>query len=140
MPKNFTINCQATWNKVLELVEINTFGTAFLVDECNKIVGSITDGDVRRHLLNNGQVDDLAMSCVNKNYCFVTEDTSPEVLAKYFDRIRVIPLLDQKGNVTEFLTGGRTAEAKSRRLFSRSKTPVRISFSGGGSGSGSCRP
>jgi D-glycero-alpha-D-manno-heptose-7-phosphate kinase len=129
----FTLNSSSSLREVLELVESNTFGTAFVVDNDNIILGSVTDGDVRRHLLNGGDIEEMAINYMNVNFNFVTPDTKSEIIAKYFDSVRVLPLLNSDGVATDFLTASNYHAGTTQRLFSRSKTPVRISFAGGGS-------
>ena len=59
--------------------------------------------------------------------------THPEVIAKLLDSLRVVPVLDDDDAAINFLTRLNNKHFSSGRRFSRSKTPVRISFGGGGS-------
>ena len=40
-----------------------------VLDENNKLIGTITDGDIRRAILNKAQLDSNVQSVMNKN-CF----------------------------------------------------------------------
>jgi dTDP-glucose pyrophosphorylase len=47
--------------------------TLFLQDERGRITGSITDGDIRRGLLNGFSLEDVASSFANPNFFFVSQ-------------------------------------------------------------------
>ena len=131
--KKFIVSNDASLKHVLEIVDLNTLGTVFVSNQSGQLLGSISDGDIRRYLLADGTLDDLAVLCMNPGFCFATNDTSTEILTKYFDNFRVVPLLDERGVVLDFYIKNTTDLVSRERLYSRSKTPVRISFAGGGS-------
>jgi len=49
--KDFTIKLPQNLNKILKKIDQNLKGLVFIVDEKNKLVGSISDGDIRRGLI-----------------------------------------------------------------------------------------
>ena len=56
--KNFIINKKEKTSKALKLINKNRTKICFVVDENNKLIGSVTDGDIRRQLLNNSSIND----------------------------------------------------------------------------------
>lgn len=133
MNLQFLIDNRAILRDALKKIESNTHGIVFVVDHKNIILGGLSDGDVRRHLLNSGSLDDVVTACMNKSFQCVKSTTHPEVVAKLLDSLRVVPVLDDDGAAINFLTRLNNKHFSSGRRFSRSKTPVRISFGGGGS-------
>ena len=133
MHSQFLINEQASLREALKLIEKNTYGTVFVVDQKGIVIGGLSDGDVRRHLLKSCSLNDKVTTCMNRSFKHVENTTHPEVVAKLLHSLRVIPVLDADGTAVNFLTRLSSKNLTSSRCFSRSKTPVRISFGGGGS-------
>ena len=68
MNLQFLIDNRAILRDALKKIESNTHGIVFVVDHKNIILGSLSDGDVRRHLLNSGSLDDVVTACMNKSF------------------------------------------------------------------------
>jgi len=49
--KDFTIKLPQTLEVILKKIDQNLKGLVFIVDEKNKLLGSISDGDIRRGLI-----------------------------------------------------------------------------------------
>ena len=65
--QKFTCNPDTKIVDALQLIDDNASGTLFVVDENLKLLGCITDGDIRRWLLKNGNVQDFVQSAMKKN-------------------------------------------------------------------------
>ena len=50
--KEFLIKKSASFIEVLNQIDINTKGIVFVVDDRHRLIGSISDGDIRRLLMN----------------------------------------------------------------------------------------
>ena len=48
--KKFLINSNKTAEQALKIIDKNGSKTCFIVDDNNRLVGSLTDGDIRRSL------------------------------------------------------------------------------------------
>ena len=46
-----TIRLPASFNKVLRIINENALGIVFVIDSDDRLVGSISDGDIRRSIL-----------------------------------------------------------------------------------------
>jgi D-glycero-alpha-D-manno-heptose-7-phosphate kinase len=104
------------------------------LDEFKNIIGLATDGDIRRHIVNNQDLSLSIAECANYNFIFAKEDTPRELLLKQLDnKIRIIPILDDRGKLISYITKDFLPEKVEKKVFSRAKSPVRISFGGGGS-------
>jgi dTDP-glucose pyrophosphorylase len=73
----------------------------FVVDSNNKLIGSLTDGDVRRGLLNDFTLDTKIDLIIQPNPCFVRKgENSIQKIISYRERnVRILPVLDDKGKV-----------------------------------------
>lgn len=70
----------------------------FIYDDLNRIVGAITDGDIRRGLLKNLAIDDSVVEFMRKEIRFFTEGSYSKADIKSFKdiNIRFVPVLDQE--------------------------------------------
>lgn len=130
----FTIRETATLRDALQLIEINHHGMIFVTDANFVLAGLATDGDIRRHLINGGSLDDEIRKCANSNFISEKSNTPRELLLKKLDhRIRVIPLVDENKRLTGIASRDHLPAQSESPVYARARAPVRISFGGGGS-------
>ncbi len=130
----FTIDARAPLKAALEKIEANQHGLILTVDQFGAIVGLATDGDIRGGLIAGRSLDDSIGSLANHNFVWADPSTSRETLLKKFDHnIKVIPLLDAARHLTGIVTRDNLPLQVEERTYARSRSPVRISFGGGGS-------
>ncbi|URQ69308.1 aminotransferase class I/II-fold pyridoxal phosphate-dependent enzyme [SAR86 cluster bacterium] len=88
---------------VFHKIDKNGHGTCFVVDDQNILIGVITDGDLRRSLLNGHDLSSPIKNVINKNYTFATtDDDANKVLSRLSDEIKIIPIVDQSQHVVDF--------------------------------------
>ena len=81
------------------LVVMDAFakGICYVVEDL-KIIGLLTDGDIRRALLRGASIDDSVDSVMNKNFVSFSIDADTKIIRERFStRIRYIPLVDENG-------------------------------------------
>ena len=81
------------------VVVINRFSKqiAFVLDQA-KLVGVVTDGDVRRHIANGGNLDDKISLAMRKDFFALPVTSDLKTIRENFSkRIRYIPLVDESG-------------------------------------------
>lgn len=73
--------------------------------ENNRIIGSLTDGDIRRGLLAGLQIDDSIEKFLNKNFRYFTENNwgKSEIIQLKKLNIRFVPELNFEGNFVRIL-------------------------------------
>lgn len=73
----------------------------FMVDENNKLVGSLTDGDVRRGLLNNFNLETIIDEIIQPNPRFIRKGQYDiqKIIAYRDEDYRLIPVLDENDDV-----------------------------------------
>ncbi len=77
----------------------------FVVNDQQQLVGSLTDGDIRRGLLNGKTIDDPITSFMNKNSKFFIEgDNNFEKISRYKEAgIRFIPVLNKEQKIVKIM-------------------------------------
>lgn len=95
-----TINKTESINHALRLLNDlpdKASRTLFVLDDNQKLVGTLTDGDIRRGLLNNLSLDDSILKAMNHSfkYILLNEDYINN-LQKYRDQdIELLPIIDE---------------------------------------------
>ncbi len=99
------INQNLTVRKAMEmLAEINP-KIVFTVDG-SKLTGALTDGDVRRHLLKGGKIDDCCIAAANHNpLCAHSVDEAVDLYSAR--NFIAIPIVDLDYEIKDVFVGGR---------------------------------
>ncbi|MGE8061424.1 CBS domain-containing protein [Pseudomonas sp. NPDC089547] len=116
----------------VKCIEAGALQIAFVVADDRRLLGVVTNGDVRRHLLQGGQTDLPVTTCMNSHYRSVQAGASREELLKAFDLgFNAIPAVDEQGRLVEVYTRLMAASPEVP-VLARARAPVRMSFCGGG--------
>ena len=130
----FLISESASLRDAFARIEANHHGVVLTTDRTAAAVGLATDGDIRRMLLKGASLDDPISCCANKDFLWADHATPRESLLKQLDhRIRVIPILDEQRRLVDIVSRDRLPVSVEMPVYSRARSPVRISFGGGGS-------
>ncbi len=131
--ENFLINIDDSIQNALQKIKINAHGIIFVTDD-NKVIGCATDGDIRGALLSNNSINIPIRNSVNKNFTYLYEqNASRENILKLLDsKISVIPILSQEDELISIASHKNIDWNKKYKIISKAKSPVRISFAGGG--------
>ena len=130
----FKINKHSTIQDALIKIESNHKGFILVTNDDESIVGISTDGDIRRKLLENITIDDKILLCTNQNFVSASLETPKEILLKQLDhKIKAIPVLDSFHKLVTIVTKDHIPQKGEEKTYARAKSPVRISFGGGGS-------
>jgi D-glycero-alpha-D-manno-heptose-7-phosphate kinase len=130
----FLIIATASLREALLRIEANHHGIIFTTDDLGAVIGLATDGDIRRKLLDGAALDDPIAAIANVEFMWAAGDTPRETLLKRLDhRIKVIPILDEKRRLTGVVSRDHLPIQAEEPIYARARSPVRISFGGGGS-------
>lgn len=136
MLEAFQISEKASLREAIRLIDRNKHGLIFATNFFGAVIGLATDGDIRRRLLEGVSLDDPVLLCVNSEFIWATQDTSREVILKRLDqRIKLIPILDADKKLVGVISNETFVTRAQESVFARARSPVRISFGGGGSDS-----
>ncbi|MGB0916884.1 MAG: aminotransferase class I/II-fold pyridoxal phosphate-dependent enzyme [Flavobacteriales bacterium] len=87
----------------LQLINSNAKRLAFVVEEDATLIGVLTDGDIRRLLLEGITLDASVAVHANQNCVKAYQHESlQEMLAKISDRVTVLPILNDEGKLVDF--------------------------------------
>lgn len=113
--------------EVMQRIDENASGILFLTDSENRLIGCVTDGDVRRYLLAGGSINDKAIKAANRTPKFAYSEEEASALFHKKNYI-VIPILNTNGHIINLYNGDGTVERKKAALH----VPVVINAGGRG--------
>jgi dTDP-glucose pyrophosphorylase len=87
--------------KVIETIDNSDAQIALVVDECQRLLGTVTDGDVRRGILKGVSMDEPAERVMNSRPVTVRHGESAEIVLEAMKNhsIHQVPLVDKKKTV-----------------------------------------
>ncbi|MDP1574193.1 MAG: nucleotidyltransferase family protein [Coxiellaceae bacterium] len=99
--KDVLVSPEMTVIATLESISKSALQIALVVDEKQCLLGVVTDGDVRRHLLSQGKLDEPVLRIMNKNPAVGTlADTKEYLLIKMKNKnILHLPIVDDNRRV-----------------------------------------
>lgn len=91
---------------VIATIERSSAKVALVVDGNGKLLGTVTDGDVRRGLLRGVQITDVAASIMNSSPHIAHTNDDPATIIDMMRRniCRQVPILDAEGRVVALRT------------------------------------
>lgn len=93
----------ATIRETMRCIDINAKGTAFIVNTDKTLMGIITDGDIRRLLLNGCGLNDKIKNHIKKEFVFAYQNEPTEELTKKFNtHISIIPIVDENMQLVDY--------------------------------------
>jgi len=99
--ENIKLTKTSTIKEALKIIDNSGMQIALVVDDENRLIGTITDGDIRRGLLNNISLDDSVESIIFKTPTVATiSDTKEKILKKALPKkLHQIPIIDKQNRV-----------------------------------------
>lgn len=116
-----------TVSEAMQRIDNNSYGILFIAGEDEKLIGCVTDGDIRRFLLAGGQMTGLAIDAANKNPKVAKSDDEAKRLYHKKNYV-VIPIVDEDGKIAALYTGN-AHEIRQRNALN---VPVVINAGGRG--------
>ncbi|NQX40283.1 Nucleotidyl transferase [Pedobacter steynii] len=91
--------------RILDKLKNSISRTLFIVNTSNKMVGSLTDGDIRRGLLNGLEISQPIEAFMNKGFKSIHEhENNVQVIRSLREAdLKLIPLLNDFGQITQVL-------------------------------------
>ncbi|WP_051287232.1 nucleotidyltransferase family protein [Algoriphagus mannitolivorans] len=92
--------------EAMRLIEGNKKGQLFVINGENKLVGSLSDGDIRRGILEGSQLEDPISKVMNKKPFFIgIEEQKTLDLRKVEEKgIKLVPVVDSSGEIHHILS------------------------------------
>lgn len=99
--KETLLTASATVREAVEAIDRSALQIAMVVDENGRLLGTLTDGDVRRGILRGVTLSDLAISVMNTQptTAHPWEDRARLLTLMRKRRLHQVPILDEQGHV-----------------------------------------
>lgn len=99
--QNIKLNINSTIKEALQIIDSGAMQIALVVDESDKLLGTLTDGDIRRGLLKGLDLNSKVDSIVFKNPTVAKiSDTKEEILKLALaKKLHQIPIVDENGKI-----------------------------------------
>lgn len=92
--KNFLVNPDLSIVDALEMIDNNTKGILFICDSDRKLLGCITDGDIRRGLLKTGDLNYKVIDFMNHNPKFLFDHERKNSIKMLNNTITALPIVN----------------------------------------------
>lgn len=103
--ENYLIRQNATLMDALKKLNMTQSFTLFVVDESSKVVGALTDGDIRRGLITGSSMDDNVYSVCLKSFRYIDDsNNAPKYIRTLKELgIRMVPYLSAEGKIIKLI-------------------------------------
>ena len=100
--KKILIRPNSTIRKTIEIINRSACQIALVVKK-KYLLGTVTDGDIRRSILNGKNLDSSVARIMNKNFSSLPIGTAKKNVLDYMQKknLRQIPMLDKKGRIQD---------------------------------------
>lgn len=100
----YTINEELSILDAMSLIEENEHRSLIVLGEGNVVVGTISDGDIRKALLRGELMSTKIRDVMNLNFIFLKEKDIEEA-KKIFNRNRIfiIPIMDDENTIIDII-------------------------------------
>lgn len=103
---NFYINEDSSILNALKKINNNSKGFVIIINEKEKVVGTITDGDIRRFLIDGNSILDTVKTIMNVNFEYINETDDFEIVVEKFknNKINFLPILNSEKRCINVIT------------------------------------
>lgn len=102
--QKFIGDTQLSVSEAMQRIDENAYGILLLVDSIGRLLGCVTDGDIRRFLLSGGKMSDNVLDAANKSPRVAK--TIEEARRQYHKRnFVIIPIVNEAGCVLDLYSG-----------------------------------
>lgn len=102
--KNMLISYNQSLLQAMKLIDANSKGILLVIKENNILVGTITDGDVRRAILSGHELNMSISKIYNRNCIYAYENVSIHEIKQNFieKKIRLLPIVDKNKKIVDY--------------------------------------
>ncbi len=130
---SLTIGLDCTVKTALKMLDRGGERTLFVVDEDFLLLGIITDSDIRRYLIKDGDLQKTIEGVCNRKPTVISESTSTEQAKALMLKLKreIIPIVDDDGKLKSYITWDHVFGEKS---MSKASLNVPVVIMSGGKG------
>ena len=127
-PYKYFISAKAKIREVIKSIDQGAVQIALVVDAEQKLMGTVTDGDIRRGLLRGETLESSAERVMHREFRFVREGVRDQDVLAMMRRevLHQIPMLDSEGRVVRLIL--------LEELLQRKSLPNKVVIMAGGEG------
>jgi N-acetylneuraminate synthase len=101
--ETLTVSHDATVLAVLQAIDRNRMGIAFVIDGTRVVRGVVTDGDIRSAIVRGANLHTSITEIMTRSFAFARAGMSPdEIRARLRGRTRVVPIVDAEGRLVSY--------------------------------------
>ncbi|MCP4118196.1 MAG: NTP transferase domain-containing protein [Desulfobacteraceae bacterium] len=133
--KNITVSSNITIKEAMGRLDETAEKALLVVDDDKKLIGALTDGDIRRHILKDQNLIDTIENAYNREPFFVFQDEFDlEAIKELFteNMISLIPILDRDRRVVDYITWEKVFGDGKKEIKQKVSAPVVIMAGGKG--------
>lgn len=94
-------------------IDLNAKGILFIVDQSDRLVGALSDGDIRRWLMNAGEISATVSNAMNKSPKSLTIDEKNNAIKAMKEQcITAIPIVDKENRIVDIVVLSAVEEDK----------------------------
>jgi CBS-domain-containing membrane protein len=98
-----TVQADDTILTALQRIDANRRGIAFVVDGERRVVGVVTDGDIRHGLVGGSNLHTAVAEVMTRDFVSAPLGMAPdEIRARLHGRTRIIPIVDDAGRLLNY--------------------------------------
>ena len=121
---------------VIKLLDSVNRNCLIVVDLKKHVIGTITDGDIRRSLLRNKNINTKLKSVCNKNYLYFGRNYKINNIKEIFldkkNNIKIIPIIDENKKIIKIFTP--KSFDKKKYLYNKKLKSIKVVIMAGGKG------
>ena len=119
------IDMKSNLKSAMNQLNLTKKRTLFVVDENKNLVGSLTDGDIRRWILSGGSLEARMKDVCFRNTYYVGENFNlDEVKSQMLKKsITIVPIINSQRHIVQFLTSEKLFNTK---VTTSKKTPISL--------------
>src|SRR3989338_3253502 len=103
MIQDLLIHKQRSVLEAAQKINKNAKGIVFVMDDCQKLCGVLTDGDIRRLLIQRCDLETKIEKILGKNFIYAyADEPHEEVIKKLGKTAHVVPIVDRQFKVLDY--------------------------------------
>ncbi len=103
---NYVIADTSTIAEAMQAITLNHRGTVIVVDEVERVIGVVSDGDIRRAMVKGLIVEAPVLKCLNANFIALTKKATAKEREAIFDQqpqINLVPVIDKQNRLLDLV-------------------------------------
>jgi len=129
------IHSDSTIKNAMKLMDLGAEKTLIVVDHDRRLIGALTDGDIRRFILKTGSLNGTVNDCFNAAPLYLIEGADPEHAKNLMieKKVELIPVVDRHMHIVDLIIWNRLFNGRGEHTeASRLDCPVVIMAGGKG--------